>query len=198
MMLQCMQVYKGFRQASSESVQAFLQRVRDTAEEAYGPSSSWTMSQASLLLKKICEGLNSSELAKLTASIVISVPFQWNILCDSIIQFQQRVKPAQPDPNVNAVQQTPTKTPVCFKCGLAHYMHECRILVCKYCGQNHKHADCSKTGQKTFCAKCKSRYHNTEGHFKYVPEGVKLRPQGRDRSYIIPRRCCINGHGSYR
>jgi len=136
------------------------------------------MSQASLLLKKICEGLNSSELAKLTASIVISVPFQWNILCDSIIQFQQRVKPAQPDPNVNAVQQTPTRTPVCFKCGAAHYMRECRILVCKYCGQNHKHADCSKTGQKTFCTKCRSRYHNTEGHFKYVPEGVKLRPQG--------------------
>jgi len=146
-----LQVYKGFRQASSESVQAFLQKVRDTAEEAYGPSSSWTMSQASLLLKKICEGLNSSELAKLTASIVISVPFQWNILCDSIIQFQQRVKPAQPDPNVNAVQQTPIRTPVCFKCGAAHYMRDCRILVCKYCGQNHKHADCSKTGQRTFC-----------------------------------------------
>ena len=65
-----MQVYKGFRQSSSESVQAFLQRVRDVAEEAYGPSSSWTMSQASLLLKKICEGLNSSELAKLTAIMI--------------------------------------------------------------------------------------------------------------------------------
>ena len=57
-------------------------------------------------------------------------------------------------------------------------MPDCRILVCKYCGQNHKHADCAKTGQETFCAKCKSRYHNTDGHFKYVPEGVKLRPQG--------------------
>ena len=89
-----MNIYKGFRQASSESVQSYLQKVRDTAEEAYGPSSGWTMSQVSLLLKKICEGLCSSELAKLTASIVISVPFQWNTLCDSVIQFQQRVKPA--------------------------------------------------------------------------------------------------------
>ena len=80
-----MSIYKGFRQASSESIQSYLQRVRDTGEEAYGPSSSWTMSQASLLLKKICEGMNSSELAKLTASIVISVPFQWNTLCDSVI-----------------------------------------------------------------------------------------------------------------
>ena len=69
-----MNIYKGFRQANSESVQSYLQRVRDTAEEAYGPSSGWTMSQASLLLKKICEGFCSSDLAKLTASIVISVP----------------------------------------------------------------------------------------------------------------------------
>jgi len=75
-----MSIYKGFRQASSESVQSYLQRVRDTAEEAYGPSSGWTMSQASLLLKKICEGFCSSDLAKLTASIVISVPFQWTTL----------------------------------------------------------------------------------------------------------------------
>ncbi len=42
-----MQIYKGFRQTSSESVQTFLQRVRDVAEEAYGTSSSWSMSQAS-------------------------------------------------------------------------------------------------------------------------------------------------------
>ena len=173
-----MQVYKGFRQASSESVQAFLQRVRDTAEEAYGPSSSWTVSQASLLQKKICEGLISSELARLSASIVISVPFQWNILCDSIIQFQQRVKPTQSEANVHAVQQTQARSPVCFKCGASHYMRDCKVLVCKYCGQNHKHADCAKSGQKMFCSKCSSGYHNVEGHFKYVPDEVKLRPQG--------------------
>ena len=29
-----------------------------------------------------------------------------------------------------------------------------------------------------FCTKCRSKFHNTEGHFKYVPDGVKLRPQG--------------------
>ena len=173
-----MQIYKGFKQHSAESVQVFLQRVRDGGEEAFGPSSSWTMSQASLLLKKICEGLNSSELAKLTASIVLVVPFQWNTLCESINQFAQRVNITNPEANVNAVQQPQTRAPVCFKCGASHYMRDCRILVCKYCGQNHQHSSCSKSGQKTYCSKCKSRYHNSEGHFKYVPEGVKLRPQG--------------------
>jgi len=170
-----MDVYKGFRQASSESVQSYLQRIRDTAEEGYGPSSGWTMSQASLLLKKICEGFCSTELARLTASIVVSVPFNWTNLCDSIIQFQQRVKSLQPEQNVNAIQQKQTRAPVCFKCGAPHYMCECSILVCRYCGQNHKHTDCTKSGQKTFCVKCKSKYHNVQGHFKYAPEGQKLR-----------------------
>ena len=170
-----MDIYKGFRQASSESVQSYLQKVRDTAEDAYGPSSGWTMSQASLLLKKICEGFYSTELAKLTASILISVPFQWTNLCDSIIQFQQRVKSSQPEQNVNAIQQKQARAPVCFKCGAPHYMRDCSILVCRYCGQNHKHADCTKSGQKTFWVKCKSKYHKVQGHYKYAPEGQKLR-----------------------
>ena len=90
-------IYKGFKQATGETVQTFLERTRDVGEDAWGPSSGWTMSQASLLIKKICDGFLSSELAKLTASVVISVPFQWNVLCDSILQFQQRVKTSHPE-----------------------------------------------------------------------------------------------------
>ena len=98
-------IYKGFNQTSTESVQSILQKWRDFAEDAWGPSSGWTMSQASLLLKKICEGFNSTELARLTSSIVITVPFQWTTLCNSILQFQQRVKNIHPQQNVNAIQQ---------------------------------------------------------------------------------------------
>ena len=76
------EIYRGFKQASGETVQTFLQRTRDTGEDAWGPSSGWTMSQAYLLVKKICDGFLSSELAKLTASVVITVPFQWNVLVD--------------------------------------------------------------------------------------------------------------------
>ena len=173
-----MQIYKGFRQNNTESVQTFLQRVRDVAEEAFGPSSSWAMSQASLLLKKICEGLQSSELAKLTASIIVVVPFQWNTLCESILQFSQRVRVNNPETHVNAVQQPPSKSPVCFKCGAAHYMKDCRLLICKHCGLQHQHSECSRAGQRTFCSKCKSKFHNLEGHFKFAPDNVKPRPQG--------------------
>ena len=119
-----LETYKGLSQTSTESVQAFLQRWRDTAEDAWGPSSGWTMSQASLLLKKICEGFKSTELAKLTASVVVTLPFQWATLCDSIIQFQQRVCSTNPQQNVNAIQQKEVKQPTCYKCGANHFVRE--------------------------------------------------------------------------
>ena len=168
-------IYKGFNQTSAESVQAFLQKWRDTAEDAWGPNSSWTMSQASLLLKKICDGFSSTELAKLTASIVITLSFQWATLCDSILQFQQRVKSTHPQQNVNAIQRKEVRPPTCFKCRAGHYVRECKTLFCRYRGGQHKHSDCTKSGQTTYCVKCKSKYNNVEGHFKFFPTNQKPR-----------------------
>ena len=134
-----MEIYKGLNQLGSET--AFLQRWRDVAKDAFGPSSGWTMSQASLLLKKICDHLSSTELSKLTATIVITLPFQWVALVDSIIHFQQRVQNKQPPQNVNAIQQK-EKPPTCSKCGGAHLVCECRVLFCRYCGGPHRNLDC--------------------------------------------------------
>ena len=39
-----MDIYKGFCQTNSQTVQTYLQRWRDVAEDAWGPSSGWTMS----------------------------------------------------------------------------------------------------------------------------------------------------------
>ena len=39
-----LEIYKGFKQATGETVQTFLQRTRDVGEDAWGPSSGWTMS----------------------------------------------------------------------------------------------------------------------------------------------------------
>ena len=36
-------IYKGFRQTNSETVQTYLQKARDIAEDAWGPSSGWTI-----------------------------------------------------------------------------------------------------------------------------------------------------------
>ena len=168
-----LEIYKRFKQANGETIQTFLQRSRDLGEDAWGPSSGWTTSQASLLLKKICDGFLSNELATLTASVVISVPFQWNVLCDSILQFQQRVKTSHPEQNVNAIQRE-TKQ-LCFKCGGDHGIRNCKMLVCRYCGHDHQSTDCARKGQRTFCVKCKSKSHNVEGHFKFAPDNQKPR-----------------------
>ena len=186
-------IYEGFKQASSETVQSYLQRTRDVAEDAWGPSSGWTMSQASLLLKKICKGFQSTELARLTASVVITVPFQWTVLCDSVLQFQQRVKTSYPEQNVNTIQKE--TRPQCFKCGGDHRVRECKTLECRYWGQNHKNSDCVKNGQRTYCVKCRSKSHNVEGHFKYAPDNQKPR---RSDINFVPGRCYINRFKSYR
>jgi len=91
-----LEIHKGINQSSTESVQSYLQRFRETGEDAWGPSLNWTMSQASLVMKKICDRFQSTELARLAASIVVNTLFQWTYICDSISQFQQRVKSTHP------------------------------------------------------------------------------------------------------
>ena len=90
-----------------------------------------------------------------------------------VLQFQQRVKPSYPEQNVNAIQKE--ARPQCFKCGANHWVRDCKTLVCRYCGQNHKNSDCVKNGQRTYCVKCKSKSHNLEGHCKYAPDNQKHR-----------------------
>ena len=106
-----MSIYQGMKQKSSESVQAFLQRWRDLGEDAWGPSSNWWMNQSSLLVQKACQGMSSSELWKLTSTVVITLPFQWNSLVDSILQFHQRVQAQQPPQGVHAIQLKEVRSP---------------------------------------------------------------------------------------
>ena len=54
-------------------------------------------------------------------------------------------------------------------------MRNCKTLVCRYCGQAHKHADCAKNSQRTYCVKCKSKFHNQEGHYRFSPDNQKPR-----------------------
>ena len=154
-----MSIFKGMKQNSSETIQAFLQRWRDLGEDAYGASSNWTMNQSSLLVQKICQGMLSSDLSKMTSTIVVTMPFQLNSLVDSILQFHQRVQAQQPPQGVHAIQQRESKPPVCYKCGGNHMLRDCKVLFCKYCGGPHRNNMCSLNGQPTFCTKCQSKFH---------------------------------------
>ena len=151
--LAVMILYEGIKQSASESVQSFLEKIKDAGEEAYGSSSHWNMSQASLIVKKIVEGLESPELSKLAASIVIQIPFDWSHLCDSIKQFRTRIKAPQHQQSLHAIAMQPRekKRLKCYRCSADHLLKECRELQCRYCGQPHKHTECAKSGQKMFC-----------------------------------------------
>ena len=120
------------------------------------------MSQASLVMKKICDGFQSTELARLAASIVVTTPFQWSYICDSISQFQQRVKSTHLQQNVHAmaVPQREKKVPCCWKCGQDHLLKDFRAIVCRFCGDSHQQSKCAKNGERTFCNICKSKFHN--------------------------------------
>ena len=124
--LAVMLLHDGIKQSASESVQSFLEKFKDAGEEAYGPCSNWNMSQASLIMKKICKGLDSSELSRLAASIVVSIPFNWASICDSLKQFQMRVKISHPQQNVHAiaVPSRDRRKLVCYRCSADHLLKD--------------------------------------------------------------------------
>ena len=170
-----MLIYQGIKQSGSESIQVFLQRARDLGEDAWGPSSNWSMSQASLLVQKVCRGMLSSDLSKMSSTVIVTLPFQWNSLVDSKLQFNQRVQARQPPQSVHAIQQKEFKPPICYKCGQEHLLRDCKVLFCKYCGWPHRNNACSLNGTPTNCNKCSSKYHNSQGHFPHIPSNRALR-----------------------
>ena len=79
-------LYSGICQDHSESVTVYLERVRAIAEDAYGPATRWTVNQASLVITKIVNGLKKRDLAQLTSSYIISLPFNFPVFRDSVAQ----------------------------------------------------------------------------------------------------------------
>ena len=85
------QLYAGFNQASGDSVTIYLEKIRSIAEDAYGLATTWTVNQASLVLQKVVSGLRSKDLAQLTSSFVITVPFNYNRFRNVVVQFEMRL-----------------------------------------------------------------------------------------------------------
>ena len=105
------QLYSGINQASEDSVTVYLEKIRSVSEDAYGLATSWTVNQASLVLQKVVSGLRSKDLAQLTSSYVINLPFNFNSLRDCVVQYETRV-PSHP----LAIQALAINTLRCFKC----------------------------------------------------------------------------------
>lgn len=100
--LAVMLLHDGIKQSASESVQSFLEKFKDAG------------------------GLDSSELSRLAASIVVSIPFNWASICDSLKQFQMRVKISHPQQNVHAiaVPSRDRRKLVCYRCSADHLLKD--------------------------------------------------------------------------
>ena len=107
------QLYGEIRQTNADSTSVFLEKVRSISEDAYGLSSTWTMNQTSTVIQRVVGGLRNRDLAQLTSSIVIVLPFNYNIFRDNICQFESRLP--NPPPAVHAIDVLQ-----CWKCGGQH------------------------------------------------------------------------------
>ena len=113
-------LYGGIKQTTADSTSVFLEKVRSISEDAYGLSSTWTMNQTSTVLQKEVAGLRSKDLAQLTSSFVIVLPFNFNVFRDTICQFESRL-PSTP-PVVHAIDVLQ-----CWKCGGQHLQRVCGV-----------------------------------------------------------------------
>ena len=85
------QLYGGLQQNSADSISVFLEKVRSISEDAYGLSSTWSMNQTSTVIQRVVAGLKNRDLATLTSSIVIVLPFNYNTFRDTVCQFESRL-----------------------------------------------------------------------------------------------------------
>ena len=139
------------------TVQLCSWRVRSISEDTYGLSSMWTMHQTSTMLQRVVGGLRNKDLAQLTSSIIIVLPFNFNIFRDTICQFESRLP--SPSPVVHAIDVLQ-----CWKCGDAHLQRECAVVSCFKCSGMHKTVNCKIPKNKLHCNKCSLKNHTTEAH----------------------------------
>ena len=151
------QLYAGIKQASTDSVTVFLEKIRNLAEDNYGLASTWTVNQTSTVIQKVVGGLRNKDLAQLTSSIVITLPFDFNNFRDIITQFELRLP--SPPPAVHAISAIR-----CYKCSGPHLAWDCSTVSCFKCAGTHKTVMCKVPKNKLHCSRCNMSNHTTEGH----------------------------------
>ena len=154
------QLYSGINQASGDSVPVYLETVRSVAEDAYELASRWTENQVSLVLQKVVSGLRNKDLAQLTSSYVIALPFNFNSFRDCVIQYEMRI-PSHP-PAVHAITSLR-----CFKCNGQHLVRDCTVVCCMKCAGQHKTNLCKVPQEKPNCNKCSLSNHTTSAHIEF-------------------------------
>ena len=115
-------IYSGMPQTSSENLSTYLERVRQTGEDAFGLSSNWTNNNATTVLNVIITGVRNKPLSSLIATYIILMPVNFSTIKQHIVQFEGRVQPT-PRTEINALNarnDSKAQKTVCFRCSGEH------------------------------------------------------------------------------
>ena len=165
-------LYKGVRQVAHESIQVYLDRIRVLAEDAFGTSSRWSMTEVLLIISTVVEGVTNKQLSTMVSGYVGQVPFLFNTFRDIVVQYSTRIQ-TQPTSEINAISGVE-----CFRCGGEHYIRDCKKIQCSKCGAGHKNSECRVPVSKLICEKCPHKL-TTQAHWGPARAAVsKEKPKG--------------------
>ena len=151
-------LYKGVRQVAHESIQVYMDRIRVLAEDTFGTSSRWTMTEVLLIISTVVEGVTSKQLSTMVSGYVGQVPFLFNSFRDIVVQYSSRIQ-TLPTGDVHAISGVE-----CFCCGENHYIKDCKKIQCSKCGAGHKNSECRVPVSQLICEKCPHK-HTTKAHW---------------------------------
>jgi len=166
-------IYSGVAQAQNESIPVYLERIRCLGEDGFGPAVRWTLNNALKIVQTVISGLRSKPLSQLVAGYMISIPFQFHMFQDTVLQFHTRIPSQHPLANSNQVNVLDNERPIrCFRCDGGHYVKECPIKMCRKCSGQHDVRECNMPKEKLVCTKCSIRGHTTKAHYGPVTKKV--------------------------
>jgi len=142
-------IYAGMNQISTENMSTFLERVRQTGEDAFGLCSSWSNSNASTILGVIINGVRNKQVLSMIATYIITMPVNFSKIKQHLVEFENRA-PKTPKTEIHAINANPNAGP--------------RQLVCYRCSGEHIAKNCKISYNNVKCTKCNKNGHSTKNH----------------------------------
>jgi len=166
-------IYSGVPQSQNESIPVYLEQIRCLGEDGFRLAVRWTLNNFLKIVQTVISGLRSKPLSQLVAGYMISIPFQFHVFQETVLQFHTRIPSQHAVVNSNQVNVLNNKRPVrCFRHEGGHYLKECPILMCRKCSGQHDFKDCTLPKEKLVCTKCSICGHTTKAHCGPVTKKV--------------------------
>ena len=138
------------------------------------------------MIQKVVSGLKNRDLAQLTSSVVITLPFNFNNFRDIVTQFELRFP--SPPPAVHAISALK-----CYRCQGPHLAKECSLVSCFKCAGQHKTTQCKVPQNKLQCTKCSMSNYTTARHREFPGKSAPRAGNGEEVGVFT----CYNASTSF-